>query len=509
MLRMPRKTTDEDRRARVSSTVSLLSLTKCTKRIIGRLSGGERKRLAFATVLILDPPVVLIDEPTSGLDAYLAKSVIYIIRAMATEQRRTIVVVLHQPTSEMYNLMDSICLITHGGRLSFLGRRHDATDYFANDCKLAGSSLDNYIEQLAIPPDTEFLLKQSQMVADCFTDSRYALAVMNEINKQYDQGDSDAWHLPEEQWRSSMWRQFKWLMWRANQSGARDPVRTINVIIRSIGPAIIFGLIYFHLAHSSKYDQNIQSLSYAILNVTMMTSNQLILGTLPGDIPVYIKETRRRIYRTLPYYAICMLRDLPLILLVSFVFATVVYWLADISNNFIHYISFIGIVLLTSNAGAAFASFISSFSTTIESAIAFSVPIQQTFNIFSGFFIALPSVPRFFLFIPFIAPIYYGFTSAKNLEKTWKNENQNKQCKANTITNSKNGTFALDLWCDQKENENDLALTNEIYFHIIMLFVLYIVYHSLAFAIIWYRGNRYRLKDYWFKKTNPNDNNLK
>ncbi|CAF4016446.1 unnamed protein product, partial [Adineta steineri] len=69
MLRMQSLSmTDDDRRACVFETIKLLGLEKCTSTIISKLSGGERKRLAFATVALTDPSIMLIDEPTSNLD---------------------------------------------------------------------------------------------------------------------------------------------------------------------------------------------------------------------------------------------------------------------------------------------------------------------------------------------------------------------------------------------------------------------------------------------------------
>ncbi len=45
-------------------------------RIAGRLSGGERKMLAVARVLMLDPTVLILDEPTSNLSAELSRAVL-------------------------------------------------------------------------------------------------------------------------------------------------------------------------------------------------------------------------------------------------------------------------------------------------------------------------------------------------------------------------------------------------------------------------------------------------
>lgn len=63
-LRWPK---DEIRR-RVAETLQTFGIAHLKERPPYRLSGGEKKRVALASVLILDPEVVLLDEPAAGLD---------------------------------------------------------------------------------------------------------------------------------------------------------------------------------------------------------------------------------------------------------------------------------------------------------------------------------------------------------------------------------------------------------------------------------------------------------
>jgi len=79
---------------RVTWALNLLSLTQYRQTSPFMLSGGERKRVALASVLAWDPKIIILDEPTIGQDHQQKEKLRQFIIQLR-EQKKTIVIVTH------------------------------------------------------------------------------------------------------------------------------------------------------------------------------------------------------------------------------------------------------------------------------------------------------------------------------------------------------------------------------------------------------------------------------
>ncbi|MBM3151756.1 MAG: ATP-binding cassette domain-containing protein [Chloroflexi bacterium] len=65
---------------RVESALAAVRMTDYARRVSHHLSTGEKKRIAIATVLSMEPEVLVLDEPTAGLDPRARRAFINLLR---------------------------------------------------------------------------------------------------------------------------------------------------------------------------------------------------------------------------------------------------------------------------------------------------------------------------------------------------------------------------------------------------------------------------------------------
>lgn len=80
-----------------------------------RLSGGQQQRVGIARAMAVNPKLILLDEPTSSLDPELVLGILDILRNLANEHKRTMIIVTHE-MSFAKEIADRI-IFMDGGRI--------------------------------------------------------------------------------------------------------------------------------------------------------------------------------------------------------------------------------------------------------------------------------------------------------------------------------------------------------------------------------------------------------
>ena len=111
----------------IARIVKHMHMDKFLNTRVQKLSGGEARRLSIARELLASPDIIILDEPTSGLDANTCKKIIIALRDIVEHSENildkpmSIIVTIHQPQQEVYNLFHRIYVMALGGRVVYEG----------------------------------------------------------------------------------------------------------------------------------------------------------------------------------------------------------------------------------------------------------------------------------------------------------------------------------------------------------------------------------------------------
>ncbi len=105
----------QPRRAAIAKGAGLLrsmGMERRSRAMPSELSGGEQQRVAIARALVHEPRLLVCDEPTSALDAHTGHAVMRLLRTMALQQDRAVIVVTHD--SRVFSFGDRIAYMDDG-----------------------------------------------------------------------------------------------------------------------------------------------------------------------------------------------------------------------------------------------------------------------------------------------------------------------------------------------------------------------------------------------------------
>jgi cobalt/nickel transport system ATP-binding protein len=107
--------------AMAKTVIERLNLESIQKKIVNYLSGGEKKKVALAGALVMEPELLILDEPFTGLDPVSRRDFIQILNELNREKEITFIITLHEV--DLVPEMTDILYLMHGhGDLSERGR---------------------------------------------------------------------------------------------------------------------------------------------------------------------------------------------------------------------------------------------------------------------------------------------------------------------------------------------------------------------------------------------------
>ncbi len=138
---------------KIEQVLKDLNIQHIRHNLVGKISGGQRKRVSIAVEILTDPLILFLDEPTSPLDPQTIEEFLGILKNLS-EKGTTVIMVTHKP--EDLNYMDSVIFMAEGGHMVFQGETRNYLQHFKVEDTIKVYS------QLALPYATKWINSHKQ-----------------------------------------------------------------------------------------------------------------------------------------------------------------------------------------------------------------------------------------------------------------------------------------------------------------------------------------------------------
>ncbi|MGN0455600.1 MAG: ABC transporter ATP-binding protein [Acutalibacteraceae bacterium] len=133
---------------RLSELSELLDFKDILKRTVGKLSGGQRRRIDIARALLHQPKILILDEPTTGLDPQTRKTVWSVVSQLRRQENMTVFLTTHY----MEEAADAdYVIILDSGKISAQGTPLELKNSYTGDFITLYNISEQQVKQLELP----------------------------------------------------------------------------------------------------------------------------------------------------------------------------------------------------------------------------------------------------------------------------------------------------------------------------------------------------------------------
>ncbi|TMW67916.1 hypothetical protein Poli38472_007588 [Pythium oligandrum] len=377
----------------VEECLDLLDLRPIADQIIRGSSVEQMKRLTIGVELAAQPSVLFLDEPTSGLDARSAKLVMEGVRKVA-DTGRTIVCTIHQPSTEVFMLFDSLLLLKRGGQTVYFGdlgdRAGELISYFE---KVPGVSP---IEE-GYNPGTWMLevigagvgstANEDVDFVEVFNASEKALELEENLSREGVGRPSPLVGAVKFEFKraASEWKQAKFVTKRFLDLYWRTPTYNLSRFMVSIFVGLVFGLAYLRDTYDTY--QGINAGEGMVCMTAVFLGSITYVSVIPfaaQERASYYRERASQTYNALWYFVGSTVAEIPFVFASCLAFMVLYFPMVGFSgagNFFFYWFIISSLMLFLGYAG----QFLAYALPTIELATIVSVLILNFFFNFMGF----------------------------------------------------------------------------------------------------------------------------
>ena len=432
-LKTPQEISDEQVDELVQATLRDLGLEHVQDSLVGGpqrrgVSGGERKRCSIASELVIRPSLLFLDEPTSGLDSSSSLSLMQTLQSLARTAGHSIVTVIHQPRTEIFNhYLDHLVLLSKG-RMVYQGPPSQVRPYLEDNCPTV----------TPLPPETGIadwlmdVIKQDEHELTAQKNDSSKMTTLPEYWKKYttqtrsqsmaesstDDDKAASSHFLDERARSmvvkdlkpvtrrmstleeldslpkynaSFWRQFRLMTKRTLKQQRGDRLTRAAFILQGM---YLFAtcLFWWRMPDTTEFIFQRNSLFFFMI---IAQSNGVVTSAVTVfsmERTLLQRERAKKMYGVAPYFLAKTVSDLTNNVLLPVLYTMVVYWVANYRVSATAFFRYIVTYYATFSTAQSMGLAISVAIPQVRLALILSPPITLFSMILGGFYIPFESM---------------------------------------------------------------------------------------------------------------------
>ncbi|GBG34978.1 ABC transporter G family member 31 [Hondaea fermentalgiana] len=447
--------TTEEEKSRIHETlesfpetvINSLALGNAADTIVGNellrgVSGGERKRVTSAEMIMGRRPLAFMDQISTGLDSAATFDICRRLTEVARNLHHTPVVALLQPPPEVYELFDEI-LIMALGYIVYHGPRENVLPYFASigfECP-HDRDIADFILEVTTPareiyrtradaPNDEEAMAMAWQASPFSVKKRESIAFRCDPANKIDAAMRRKVFAKEASiFENSFAKDLKLVLRRQWQLVMRDPAFVKARIFQSLLMGIVIGTLFVQINPNlpefvtENTDLTPITQRYGIMFSTLMQCALAGMAQIPvvlAQRPVFYKQSGSYFFRTINYVISETLAVLPIAIVEAIIMGTLVFWIAglvpsgsaaptgtsDAGSRFILF------VLLMASLNISFGAYLRAIASFVPSAAVGQVVAGLSIAVtilYSGYIVTANAMPVWFKWIYWMSPISWGY----------------------------------------------------------------------------------------------------
>ncbi|KXH37611.1 ABC-2 type transporter [Colletotrichum salicis] len=408
--------------------------TKVGNDFVRGVSGGERKRVSIAEMMLAGSPMCAWDNSTRGLDSATALKFVQSLRLASDFTGSANAVAIYQASQGIYDLFDK-AVVLYEGRQIFFGPAAAAKSYFERmgwDCpqrQTTGdflTSVTNPIERKARPGMENQVPRTPEDFEAYWRASPEYQALRQEIEQHTDENpidpnghaltelrqqknDRQAKHVrPKSPYLISLAMQVRLTTKRAYQRMWNDISATATAAILNIILALIIGSVFYGTpdATSGFYSKGSVLFQAILMNALTAISE---INSLYDQRPIVEKHASYAFYHPSAEAIAGIVADIPIKFVTATCFNLILYFLAGLRREPGQFFLYFLITYISTFVMSAVFRTMAAITKTISQAMMLAGVLVLALVIYTGFVIRVPQMVDWFGWIRFINPIFYAF----------------------------------------------------------------------------------------------------